>query len=555
MIPASMSETPQHFIAEAIQSDLASKKHDSIVTRFPPEPNGYLHVGHAKSICLNFGIAQEFGGVTNLRFDDTNPEKEDQEYIDAIRRDVEWLGFKAAKECYASDYFEQLYAWAQDLIERDLAYVDELNAEQMREYRGTLKQPGKNSPFRDRPAAESLELFAGMRAGQFDEGRYILRAKIDMAHPNINMRDPALYRIRKAHHPRTGDAWNIYPTYDFAHGQSDAIEGITHSLCTLEFEDHRPLYEWFIQNLPVPAQPQQIEFSRLQLEHCLTSKRKLLALVSEGHVRGWDDPRMPTISGMRRRGFTPASIRDFCSRIGVTKKSNTIEMSLLETCLRSDLENTARRGFAVQDPIKLTITNWPKGEVLELNAPWHQRVAELGSRTLQFDGSLYIDAADFEEVPPPKFFRLKPGGSVRLKYAFIIDFQELIKDEQGNIVEILCTYDPATRSGQDESGRKVKGTIQWAPSNAVASELRLYDRLFTDANPTGDNLAEELNPESLVVKQGLVEPALAEVEVGDIVQFERVGFFRKDEDSSTQPVFNRAVTLKDGWAKVQKKGG
>ena len=549
-----MSDAPQHFIAEIIADDLTQKKHDSILTRFPPEPNGYLHIGHAKSICLNFGIAEQFGGGTNLRFDDTNPEKEDQEYIDAIREDVRWLGFTPVSECYASDYFDQLYAWAQDLIARDLAYVDELGAEEMRAYRGTLKEPGRPSPWRDRPASESLAIFEAMKRGEHAEGRYILRAKIDMAHPNINMRDPALYRIRRAHHARTGNTWNIYPTYDFAHGQSDALEKITHSLCTLEFEDHRPLYEWFLQQLPVPAQPRQIEFSRLQLENTLTSKRKLLSLVTEGHVTGWDDPRMPTIRGLRRRGYTPASLRDFCARIGVTKKANTIEMSLLETCLRTDLENTARRGFAVQDPLKVTITNWPAGEVLEIDAPWHQRVPELGSRTLRFDGTLYIDRADFEEVPPPKYFRLKPEGSVRLKYGFIVDFESMEKDAEGNITEIKVTYDPATRSGQDESGRKVKGTIQWAPSDSVPSELRLYDRLFTDTNPKGEDLSAELNPESLVLKTGMVEPALANIAVGDIVQFERIAYFRKDEDSADMPVFNRAVTLKDGWAKVQKKG-
>ena len=552
-----MSETndaPLHFIAEIIRDDLANQKHDSILTRFPPEPNGYLHIGHAKSICLNFGVAQEYGGQTNLRFDDTNPEKEDQEYIDAIREDVAWLGFQPAGEFYASDYFDQLYAWAKDLIQRDLAYVDELNAEQMREYRGTLTEPGKPSPWRDRPVEESLALFEGMKQGEFEEGRYILRAKIDMAHGNINMRDPALYRIRRAHHPRTGDTWNIYPTYDFAHGQSDAIEGITHSLCTLEFEDHRPLYDWFVQTLPVPAQPRQIEFSRLQLENTLTSKRKLLALVTEGHVTGWDDPRMPTIRGLRRRGYTPASLRDFCSRIGVTKKSNTIEMSLLETCLRNDLDNTARRGFAVQDPVKMVVTNWPAGEVLEVEGAWHQRVPELGSRKIKFDGTLYIDRADFEEVPPPKYFRLKPGGSVRLKYGFIVDFESIEKDENGEITQINVTYDPATRSGQDTSGRKVKGVIQWVPSDAVVSDLRLYDRLFADPNPKGEDLVNEINPESLVVKQGLVEPSLADIEIGEIVQFERIGFFRKDEDSADAPVFNRAVTLKDGWAKAQKKG-
>lgn len=551
-----MTDTkPNHFIAELIKNDLASGKTETLITRFPPEPNGYLHIGHAKSICLNFGMAQAFGGRTHLRFDDTNPEKEDQEYIDAIREDVAWLGFAWDEECYASDYFETLYEYAQDLMRRELAYVDELSAEQMREFRGTLKEPGKPSPWRDRPLTENLDLFARMRAGEFEEGRYIVRAKIDMAHPNINMRDPALYRIRRAHHPRTGTAWNIYPTYDFAHGQSDAIEGITHSLCTLEFEDHRPLYDWFIENLPVPATPRQIEFSRLSLEHTLTSKRKLLALVTEGHVKGWDDPRMPTLSGLRRRGYTPAALRDFCERIGVTKKDNTIELSLLEMCLRTDLENTARRGFAVQDPIKVTVTNWPEGDVLELDCPWHQRVPELGSRTLKFDGTLYIDRSDFEEVPPPKYFRLKPGGSVRLKYGFIVDHQETIKDDNGQVVELKVTYDPATRSGQDESGRKVKGTIQWAPSDSVVAELRLYDRLFSDPSPAGDDLAQELNPDSLRVIHGRLEPELAASSVGQAVQFERVGFFVKDPDSTVEsPVFNRAVTLKDGWAKIQKKG-
>ena len=538
-----------NFIEERVRSDLADG--GGLVTRFPPEPNGYLHIGHAKSICLNFGLATAFGGACNLRFDDTNPEKESAEYIDAIKQDVAWLGFNWDAECYASDYFNQLYQWAEQLVTQGDAYVDSLPADKMREYRGSLTQPGRPSPDRDRPAAESLALLQRMKAGEFAAGSYVLRAKIDMTHPNINMRDPVLYRIRNAAHPRTGSTWHIYPSYDFAHGQSDAIEGVTHSLCTLEFQDHRPLYEWLLQHLPVPCKPQQIEFSRLQLEHTITSKRGLSQLVTDGIVEGWDDPRMPTISGMRRRGYPAAAIRDFCTRTGVTKKFNTIAMSLLETCVRRELEHTAPRAMAVRDPILVQIKNWPQDELLELDIPWHTNnkpSAQIGSRKVNFGNRIWIDGADFMLDPPAKYHRLSPGCAVRLKYAFIIDCEEVITDASGKVTELICSYDPATRSGQDASGRRVRGAIQWVPADAIQITARNYDRLFSDSAATTHN------PDSLSYQDLLAEPALASMPIGQSMQCERIGFYRKDETSDGDTIIlNRTLSLRDSWQKIQTK--
>jgi len=553
MSPPKPGGKPEHtpapnFIEERIRRDLQDG--GAPVTRFPPEPNGYLHIGHAKSICLNFGLAQTFGGRCSLRFDDTNPEKESEEFIHAIKEDVAWLGFTWDAECYASDYFEQLYQWAEYLVEHGLAYVDSLPADRLREYRGTLTTPGKPSPDRDRPAVESLDLLRRMKAGEFAEGSYVLRAKIDMTHPNINMRDPTLYRILNTPHPRTGARWRLYPSYDFAHGQSDAIEGVTHSLCTLEFEDHRLLYDWLLDHLPVPSRPRQFEFSRLQLEHTVTSKRKLNQLVVDGVVDGWDDPRMPTISGMRRRGYPAAAIRDFCKRIGVTKKFHTIEMSLLENCVRRELEHSAPRAMAVRNPIMVRIRNWPQGESLELDIPWRADTSAVQgdqSRKVRFSSRLWIDGDDFMQDPPPKYHRLAPGGSVRLKYAFIIDCEEVITDEQGKVVELVCRYDPATRSGQDASGRKVRGAIQWAPEDAIPITARNYERLYLDAK------AETKNPDSLTSESLLAEPALADMPGGQNLQLERMGFYRKDEDSSEDRVLlNRTVTLRDSWGKKQQ---
>ena len=545
---------PAHFLRQIIQADLQSGKHTNIVTRFPPEPNGYLHIGHAKSICLNFGLAKEFGGVCHLRFDDTNPAKEEQEYIDAIKHDVQWLGFQWDGEVrYASDYFEQLYAWAIELIKAGKAYVCDLSPEQAREYRGNLTEPGKNSPFRERSVEENLDLFERMKAGEFPDGTRALRAKIDMASPNMNMRDPILYRIRHAHHHQTGDKWCIYPSYDFTHGQSDAIELISHSICTLEFEDHRPLYEWFLDNLPVPAKPRQYEFARLNLNYTVTSKRKLKLLVDEGHVTGWDDPRMSTISAFRRRGYTPASIREFCERIGVTRSDAVVDMGMLEFCIRDDLDNNAARAMCVLHPLKVTITNYPEGQVEQLSLPRHPK-QDMGERTLPFSRELYIDQSDYMVDPPKGYKRLVPGGEVRLRGSYVIRADEAITDADGNVIELLCSYDPDTL-GKNPEGRKVKGVIHWVPAaESVECEVRLYDRLFTEANPDkveeGGSFLDNINPESLVVLKGCrAEPSLANATSEERFQFEREGYFCADSKDSApgQLVFNRTVTLRDSW--------
>jgi len=548
------------FVRDVVQADVAAGRVETVVTRFPPEPNGYLHIGHAKSICLNFGIAADFGGRCHLRFDDTNPAKEEQEYIDAIMADVRWLGFDWGEHLYfASDYFEQLYDWAEHLIENGLAYVDDLSADEIREYRGTLKEPGKNSPYRDRPVDENLDFFRRMRAGEFAGGAKVLRAKIDMASGNINMRDPVLYRIVHASHPRTGDSWHIYPTYDFAHGQSDAIEGVTHSVCTLEFEDHRPLYDWLVENLPTPSRPRQYEFSRLNLTYTVLSKRRLIQLVTEKHVKGWDDPRMPTISGMRRRGIPAAAIRDFAARIGVTKSDATIEVALLEHCVRNLLNKQAERRMAVLNPLKLVIENYPEGESEELEAVNNPEDPDAGKRAVPFSRELYIERDDFMEDPPKKFFRLAPGREVRLRYAYFVTCNEVIKDAAGEIVELRCTYDPETRGGNAPDGRKVKATLHWvSAAHAVDAEVRNYDHLFTRPDPGAErDVIEDLNPDSLDVLSGCkLEPSLAGFEPGNTVQFERLGYYCPDPDGSAEaPVFNRTMGLRDTWAKIQKKGG
>lgn len=545
---------PAHFLRQIVQADLQSGKHTKIVTRFPPEPNGYLHIGHAKSICLNFGLAREFGGECHLRFDDTNPAKEEQEYIDSIKQDVEWLGFQWSGEVrYASDYFEQLHAWAIELIRAGKAYVCDLSPEQAREYRGTLTEPGRDSPFRERPVEENLDLFARMTAGEFPDGAKVLRAKIDMASPNMNMRDPILYRIRHAHHHQTGDKWCIYPSYDFTHGQSDAIELISHSICTLEFEDHRPLYEWFLDQLPVPSRPRQYEFARLNLNYTVTSKRRLKLLVDEGHVNGWDDPRMSTISAFRRRGYTPAAIREFCERIGVTRSDGVIDMGMLEFCIRDDLDQHAPRAMCVLRPLKVTITNYPEGQVEELRLPRHPK-QEMGERVLPFSRELYIDQDDYMVDPPKGYKRLVPGGEVRLRGGYVIRADEALTDAEGNITELLCSYDPDTL-GKNPEGRKVKGVIHWVPAaQSVECEVRLYDRLFKTANPDkgdeGGTFLDNINPESLVVLTGCrAEPSLATATVEERFQFEREGYFCIDSRDSTpeQLVFNRTVTLRDSW--------
>jgi glutaminyl-tRNA synthetase len=547
---------PQDFIRQIIADDVANARHDgAVVTRFPPEPNGYLHIGHAKSICLNFGVAAEHGGKTYLRFDDTNPGKESEEYVDAIKRDVRWLGFDwGDRLTHASDYFERLFDAAVVLIEKGSAYVDSLDAEQIREYRGTLTEPGRNSPYRDRSIADNLGLFRSMRAGEFADGEHVLRAKIDMASPNINLRDPALYRIRHVPHQRTGDAWCIYPMYDFAHGLSDAFEGITHSLCTLEFEDHRPLYDWFLNQLEPPHRPRQIEFSRLNLAYAVTSKRKLNQLVQEKIVDGWDDPRMPTLAGLRRRGYPPAAIRDFIRRIGVTKKENLIEMALLETCVREVLDHEAPRRMAVLHPLKVTLTNYPENKFEQLSAVNHPNRPELGNRELPFGRVIYIERDDFMEDAPRKFFRLKPGGEVRLRFAYIIRCDDVVRDPNGEIVELLCSYDPETRSGSDNSNRKVKGTIHWvSAAHACDVEVRLYDRLFDDPEPgeAGD-VQTRLNANSLEVVVGKAEPSLRDAGVDWSGQFERLGYFCADSSDHGRDrlVFNRIVTLRDSWAKI-----
>jgi glutaminyl-tRNA synthetase len=551
---------PSNFIRNIINNDLKNHKNDSYInTRFPPEPNGYLHIGHAKSICLNFGIAKDYqGGVCNLRFDDTNPEKEDVEYTDSIQNDVKWLGFEWADRLfYASDYYEKLFEFAKQLISDGKAYVCHLSADEVREYRGTLTEPGKPSPYRERSVEENLDLFDRMHAGEFDEGECLLRAKIDMISPNMNMRDPAIYRIKKVAHHRTGNDWCIYPMYDYTHCVSDALEGITHSLCTLEFEDHRPLYDWFLEQLPVPCHPQQIEFARLNLNYTVTSKRKLNELVTDGHVSGWDDPRMPTIVGMRRRGYTPESIRDFCGRIGVTKTDTVIDVGVLENCVREDLDKRTRRVLGVLDPLKVVIDNYPENKTESLDAPYHPNNSDMGQRQLPFSKVLYIEKSDFMEDPPKKFFRLGPGREVRLRYAYFITCNEVIKDDVGNIVELHCTYDPETKGGDSPDGRKVKGTIHWVSvEHALQTEVRLYDRLFNDAKPDSNKHQQDwkgfLNIDSIkVIKEAHLEPSLASVQKEDVFQFERTGYFCVDNKDQVngKPVFNRTVTLRDSWAK------
>ncbi len=551
------------FIREILDEDRRTGKHDGrVATRFPPEPNGYLHIGHAKSICLNFGVALEYGGTCNLRFDDTNPLKEDVEYVDSIQADVRWLGFDWADRLYyASDYFGKLYEFGETLITTGKAFVCDLSAEEIRKTRGTLTQPGTNSPWRDRSVAENLDLFRRMRAGQFPDGSRTLRAKIDMASPNINLRDPALFRIRKATHHRTGDTWCIYPMYDYAHVISDWIEGITHSLCTLEFEDHRPLYDWCLEALDLPSHPRQIEFARLNLTYTLLSKRKLLQLVQGGHVSGWDDPRMPTIAGLRRRGYTPEAIRDFCDRIGLAKRDSVVDVALLEHCLREDLNRRARRFMGVLDPIKVVLTNFPEGRVEELDAVNNPEDASQGIRKVPFAREILIERDDFREVPPPKYHRLSPREEVRLRWGYIVKCDEVVKDPAtGDLVELRCTFDPATRGGDTGGSRRVKGTIHWvSASHAFPCEVRLYDRLFgvpdPDDAPAGKDFLANLNPESLVVKQGCrVEPALRGASAGQVFQFERLGYFAVDPDTGPERlVVNRSVSLRDTWARIEKK--
>jgi glutaminyl-tRNA synthetase len=552
---------PRDFIRAIIIEDLRSGKNNGrVATRFPPEPNGYLHIGHAKSICLNFGIAREFGGTCNLRFDDTNPTKEEVEYVESIMEDVRWLGFDWEDRLYyASDYFDKLYDCAIELIQAGKAYVDSLNAEEIREHRGTLTIPGKESPYRDRSIQENLDLFQRMRAGEFQDGAHVLRAKIDMASPNVVMRDPVLYRIRKVPHHRTGDKWCIYPMYDFTHCVSDAMEGITHSICTLEFEINRPLYDWVLDNVSAPCHPQQIEFARLNLNYTVLSKRRLIQLVEEGVVEGWDDPRMPTIAGLRRRGYTPEAIRDFCERIGVAKKDSIVNIELLEHCLRDDLNRRARRVMAVLRPLRVVIENYPEGEVEELKGPYHPDDPGMGSRKIPFSRALYIEAEDFREQPPKKYHRLAPGQEVRLRYGYFIKCTGVVKDEgTGNVLEVRCTYDPQTRSGFAPDGRKVRGTIHWVPADqSLAAQVRLYDRLFLAENPNeGPDFKAHLNPNSLeVLKSCRVEPSLAQASPGHLFQFERVGYFNVDPADSSRDhlVFNRTVTLRDSWAKMEGK--
>jgi glutaminyl-tRNA synthetase len=551
---------PSNFIRDQIIKDLETKKYDGQVqTRFPPEPNGYLHIGHAKSICLNFGLADEFGGKTNLRFDDTNPEKEEQEYVDSITKDVHWLGFEWDGLYYASDYFDQLYEWAIKLINDGKAYVDDLSAEEIRQHRGTLTEPGKDSPHRNREAKENLDLFERMRKGEFPDGSRVLRAKIDMASPNLNLRDPVMYRILHAEHNRTGGKWCIYPMYDYAHGQSDSIEHVTHSVCTLEFEDHRPLYNWFIQQLGIfPSQ--QMEFDRLSLTYTLLSKRKLLTLVQEKHVTGWDDPRMPTLSGIRRRGYTPEAIRNFCAAIGVSKTNGTLELAMLEHFVREDLNKRAPRVMAVLRPLKVVIDNYPEGQVEEVEAVNNPEDESAGKRKVPFSKVLYIEQDDFREDPPKQYYRLSPGREVRLRYGYFITAKSVVKNDSGEVVEVHCTYDPATRGGNAPDGRKVKSTIHWvSAAHAVDAEVRIYDKLFTKEDPNqveeGQEFTANLNPVSLeVIAQVKLEPSLGNAPIGGRYQFERLGYFCVDPDSTPgRPVFNRTVALKDTWAKVEKK--
>jgi glutaminyl-tRNA synthetase len=547
-------EAGQDFIRDIVRADLASGRHKTAVTRFPPEPNGYLHIGHAKSICLNFGIAEEFGGHCNLRYDDTNPTKEDQEYIDAIERDVRWLGFDWGSHLYhASDYFEQLYAWAEELIRAGEAYIDDQSQEQMRATRGTLTEPGTNSPFRERSVEENLDLFRRMRAGEFPNGARVLRAKIDMTSGNINLRDPVLYRILHAEHPRTGKAWCIYPSYDFAHGQSDAIERITHSLCTLEFEDHRPLYDWLLDNLPVPSHPHQYEFARLNLTHTILSKRVLTELVRGGLVSGWDDPRMPTLAGLRRRGVPPAAIREFVKRIGVAKANSVVDAAMLDFAIREHLNKIAQRRMAVLRPLKVVIENYPEGKSEDLEAVNHPDDAAAGTRHIRFGREFYVERDDFMENPPKKFFRLSPGAEVRLRYAYFITCREVVKNGAGEVVELRCVYDPATKGGNAPDGRKVKATLHWVSArDSLPAEVRLYNPLFTRPDPDPGNFAAQVDPNALeVLADARVEPALAELKPGEAVQFERQGYFCLDPDTAAKRlVFNRTVGLRDTWAKV-----
>jgi glutaminyl-tRNA synthetase len=547
-------EAGQDFIRDIVRADLASGRHKTAVTRFPPEPNGYLHIGHAKSICLNFGIAEEFGGHCNLRYDDTNPTKEDQEYIDAIERDVRWLGFDWGRHLnHASDYFEQLYACAEELIRAGEAYIDDQSQEQMRATRGTLTEPGTNSPFRERSVEENLDLFRRMRAGEFPNGARVLRAKIDMASGNINLRDPVLYRILHAEHPRTGKAWCIYPSYDFAHGQSDAIERITHSLCTLEFEDHRPLYDWLLDRLSVPSHPHQYEFARLNLTHTILSKRVLTELVRGGHVSGWDDPRMPTLAGLRRRGVPPAAIREFVRRIGVAKANSVVDAAMLDFAIREHLNKIAQRRMAVLRPLKVVIENYPEGKSEDLEAVNHPDDAAAGTRHIRFGRELFIERDDFMENPPKKFFRLSPGAEVRLRYAYFITCREVVKNAAGEVVELRCVYDPATKGGNAPDGRKVKATLHWVSArDALPAEVRLYNPLFNRPDPDPSNFAAQVDPNALeVLADARVEPALAELKAGEAVQFERQGYFCLDPDSAAKRlVFNRTVGLRDTWAKV-----
>jgi glutaminyl-tRNA synthetase len=547
------------FIRDIVQADLDAKKYGQIVTRFPPEPNGYLHIGHAKSIALNFGIAKEFGGRCHLRFDDTNPTKEEQEYIDSIQADVHWLGYDWGSHLYyASDYFERLYEWAEGLIRAGRAYVDDQTQEEIRLARGTLTEPGRNSPFRDRPVEENLDLFRRMKAGEFPNGARVLRAKIDMASGNINLRDPVLYRILHATHPRTGDAWSIYPSYDYAHGQSDAIEGITHSICTLEFEDHRPLYDWLLEKLPVPSRPHQYEFARLNITYTLLSKRVLTELVRGGHVAGWDDPRMPTIAGLKRRGVPPAAIREFVKRIGVAKANSVVDVGMLEFCIREILNRTAQRRMAVLRPLKVVIENYPDGQGEEIEAVNHPDDPSAGTRQIAFGRELYIERDDFMENPPKKFFRLSPGTEVRLRYAYFIKCHDVIKNAAGEVTELRCTYDPLTKGGNAPDGRKVKATMHWLPAKqSLPAEIRIYNQLFATPAPDAANFAVDLNPQSLeILQDARIEPAVAQANSNDTIQFERQGYFTRDPDSTPQrPVFNRTIGLRDTFAKeVGPKG-
>jgi glutaminyl-tRNA synthetase len=548
------------FIREIVAGDLAERRVQGVVTRFPPEPNGYLHIGHAKSICLNFGVAREFGGRCHLRFDDTNPTKEEQEYIDSIETDVRWLGFDWGEYLYfASDYFEQLYEWAVDLIRRGKAYVDDLSADEIRAYRGTLTEPGKDSPWRDRTAEENIDLFARMRAGEYFNGARVLRARIDMASGNINLRDPVMYRILHAAHPRTGDAWCIYPSYDFAHGQSDAIEGVTHSICTLEFQDHRPLYDWFVENLPVPSRPHQYEFARLNITHSVLSKRVLLRLVNEGHVRGWDDPRMPTISALRRRGFPAEGVRDFAAMVGVARADSVVEVEMLEHAARDVLNRDALRRFAVLDPLKVVIDNYPEGRVETMEVSNNPEDPTAGTREVSFSRELWIERDDFMEEPAKKFYRLSPGREVRLRSAYFVTCVGVVKDDDGLVTELRCTYDPATRGGSAPDDRRPKATLHWLSAlHTLPAEVRLYGHLFASPHPGSDgrDLFEDLNPDSeTVLRSCVVEPSLADLPVGETVQFERLGYFCPDPDSRPGAlVLVRTLTLKDTWARLQAQG-